>query len=190
MRFARGAHALVTIGPRIYAIGGKNLPGNQNASPEVAQLESFDTRSAKWSTLASMPAPRDHLGATVYRGQIYALGGRLADQSTLTRLDRYNPRTDRWVKVADAPVPISGMVLTAARGLLVAAGGEVPNAGQIYGTVRAFDPVRRKWKSLPRLPIPVHGYAGVATAKRVYVFGGSTCPGFHPTPKSYSLAMP
>jgi N-acetylneuraminic acid mutarotase len=190
MRYARGAHVLAAIGPRIYAIGGKNLPGNQDASPEVAQVESFDTRTQKWSTRASMPTPRDHLGVAVYRGQIYALGGRLADQSALTRLDRYDPRTNRWVKVADAPVPISGMVLTAVRGLLVAAGGEDPNAGHIYGSVWAFDPVRRKWRSLPPLPTPVHGYAGVGTAKRVYVFGGSTCPGFHPTPKSYSLPVP
>ena len=59
MRFARGGHALVAAQGRLYAIGGNTAAGN------VAPAEVFDPAANAWSTLPSLPVPRNHVSGFV-----------------------------------------------------------------------------------------------------------------------------
>lgn len=186
----RGGHALAVVGDRIYVIGGRADRTFNAGQPNVALVESFDTRSGTWSRHESMPEARDHLGAVAVGGTIYVFGGRLADGTPVARLDSFDPSSGAWSRLPDGPEPTSGIAVLATRGLLWAAGGEQPRAGQVLSGAWGFLLDEQRWIHLPNLPEPLHGYAAVSRGERVYVFGGSTCPGFSPVRTVSSLALP
>jgi N-acetylneuraminic acid mutarotase len=156
----------------------------------IAEVESFDVRSETWREHASMPEPREHLGVAALDGQVYAFAGRLPDGSISARLDRYDPATDTWQRLKDAPFATSGVALLPLDGGLYTAGGEEPHSVRVFGGTVAYRPGEDGWTRMPNLPKPLHGYAATTIGRRVYVFTGSTCPGFHPTDEVWSSTPP
>ena len=86
MPTARGALAAVAVGKKIYVMGGgaipkgKQLPDGLLPGGDVELLgttEVFDTETNAWSSLASMPTPRNHHSVAYADGKIYAIGGRV-----------------------------------------------------------------------------------------------------------------
>ncbi len=86
----RGAGWAVEAGGKFYVIGGAqaNLRGNPTApfthgTPQLAlgTMEEYDPATNQWRSRESMPTPRNHLLAAAVNGKIYALCGRLADDT-------------------------------------------------------------------------------------------------------------
>lgn len=63
------------------------------------------------------------------------------------------------------------------RGKIYVAGGMVGDSGRHLDRFQVFDPARRTWTTLPRLPEPVRAGAGVALQGAVFVLGGTTPAG-------------
>jgi hypothetical protein len=139
-----------------------------------------------------MPTPRDHVGVGAYGGKIYAAGGRRDHDYSLGAFERYDPVRDRWTRLRDIPRPASSFELVPVSGRLVAAGGGDANARPYWvsGQTWAYDPGKRKWSQLARLPEPKHGYAAAAVGDRIYLFGGSRCGAFRATDTAESLRVP
>jgi hypothetical protein len=75
---------MVAVGDRLYAVGGIGPTG---------RVLIFDPLSG-WTAGASMPEPRDHLGAVVIDDEVWAVGGRHTE--LVRRIDIYDPAADTW----------------------------------------------------------------------------------------------
>src|SRR5262245_34630402 len=67
------------------------------------EFESLEERTLlSWSSLASLPTPRQHFAAvTGEDGKIYAIGGQGANGQALNKLEIYDPATDAWTTGAN-----------------------------------------------------------------------------------------
>ena len=63
---SRYASCFGSIGPKLYDVGGANVP---------AVTESFQLTKHKWTTLASVPQAIIFPASAVYKGQLYCIGG-------------------------------------------------------------------------------------------------------------------
>lgn len=180
----RGAGAAVTIGDRIYVVGG--VADHERRT----ELEAYDIRTGKWERLAPMRSARDHLGGAALDGRLYVLGGRRGNDLSLTDFERYDPETDSWERLPGPPEATAGFGFEAVNGRLVAAGGENLRHRVLTGRTWAFDPQAREWDSLPDMDTPMHGHPMVEYRGRAYVFAGSECSGFHPFKRAASLEVP
>jgi N-acetylneuraminic acid mutarotase len=190
MSEARGGQGVAVVGDRIYVVGGRATRNFDGSEPSVGLVEAFDTKAGRWSRVTTMPDARDHLGVAELGGQIYVYAGRIPDGTTRTRLDRYDPATNTWTRLADGPVGTSGIVLLARDGELYTAGGEVPLHGQALGSAWVYRVAEDRWKETTPLPGTRHGYASVFHGDRLYLIGGSLCPGLDPTRRVYSRPLP
>ncbi len=84
LNHARAAAGAAVVGDKIVVVGG------QADGKLVPQTEVFD--GERWTDVAELPTPREHLGAASDGRYLYAVGGRAlsADQNTGT-LERYDP---------------------------------------------------------------------------------------------------
>ncbi len=180
----RGAAGAVTIGDRIYVVGG--VVDEQRKTT----LEAYDLDTGRWESLAPMQSPRDHLGAATLDGKLYALGGRRGNAVALDDFERYDPASDRWERLPGPPEATAGFGFEAANGRLVASGGENLRYRVLTGRTWAFDPATREWVALPSMDPPMHGHVMVEYRDRVYVFAGSRCSGYHPFRSAASLEVP
>src|ERR1700752_2511217 len=77
---------------RVLFIAFGLLSGLTAAMPAAAQ--------GVWSVKASMPAPREDVGAGALDGKIYVLGGTAHEDAQIARKEVYDPATDTWSKRA------------------------------------------------------------------------------------------
>src|SRR5437867_4706037 len=75
MHFARGGHALVAAGGRLYAIGGNTAAGN------VSPTEEYDPQTNAWSVRSALPHPRNHVAGFGGGGEVCGVGGRSPNTS-------------------------------------------------------------------------------------------------------------
>jgi N-acetylneuraminic acid mutarotase len=183
----RGSPVAVTVGERMYVIGGASvLPGAQAVHPaqphaSVAAVEEYDPASNTWRPRAPIPTPRNHAVAGVVNGKIYVVGGRVggafvsSGSSNVGVVEEYEPATDRWgAPKARMPSARSAMAAGVYQGRIYVTGGE----GQDYRSMftwrafEAYDPGSNTWSTLASLPISRHGLAGAMVGKRLHMVSG------------------
>ncbi|HZC14027.1 MAG TPA: kelch repeat-containing protein, partial [Thermoleophilaceae bacterium] len=164
----RAAAAAAVVGDKIVVVGG------QADGKLVRQTEVFD--GERWTDVAEMPTPREHLAAASDGRYLYAVGGRelSADKST-TAIERYDPADDSWTELEGMPQAAGGVGAAYAGGRVVAIGGEGTTAAS--DTVQAYDIRKESWSRLPALPRARHGVAVAAVGDAVYAIGGATSAG-------------
>src|SRR5437870_3188925 len=99
----RGAVAAAGIEEDGYAVGGVRDGGS------VDELARYDPATDRWEVLPPMPTPRDHLGAGVIKGRLYAVAGRNNTSFTLGNLEEFDPLTRTWSARAPMPTPRPGV---------------------------------------------------------------------------------
>lgn len=114
---ARSYVSAVTLGGRIYVIGGLDTGPSALATCEV-----YDPDTDSWSFIASLNSPRYDGYATVLGGLIYIVGGTSNGTDFLATTEVYNPVTNTWTLLN---VELGG--LGGVRGLGVAS-----SLGRIY----------------------------------------------------------
>ena len=132
----RSGLAAVT-GPdgRIYAIGGLDFL----RSPQpLATVEAYTIATNTWTTVASMPTPRQLLAAAVGPdGRIYALGGADAAGNPLNTVEAYDIATNTWTVQLSMPTRRSALAaVTGPDGRIFAIGGR--DESNALNTVEAF----------------------------------------------------
>jgi non-specific serine/threonine protein kinase len=168
LNHARAAAAAAVVGDKIVVVGG------QANGKLVPQTEVFD--GERWTDVAEIPTPREHLGAASDGRYLYAVGGRAlsADQNSGT-LERYDPAGDSWTKLEGMPKPSGSVGVAFAAGRVVAIGGE--GTTSVSDAVQAYDIPKGSWSQLPSLPAARHGVAVAAIEDSLYAIGGATEPG-------------
>ena len=163
----RVGHAMVTIGSRMYVIGGVG---------RTARTLVYDAK-AGWSAAAPLPSPRDHLRAVVWDKKVWVIGGR---GSGLTRrIDIYNPESDSWTRGPDLPKPMSAMAVAVLGGNLHVVGGENPAfiGGGVMSDHFFLRAGSKRWERRARPPLAVHG-AGFGDYQGVmFIAGGAARQG-------------
>jgi N-acetylneuraminic acid mutarotase len=153
---ARGAGGAAIVGRELHYFGGMDATRTQEQGEHW--VLNLDNPAAGWQAKASLPNPRNHLGAAALNGKVYAIGGQHGQESeqvAQSDVHRYDPATNTWTKVASLPGPrshLSGCVFTM-NGKLIVIGGETKFKTQT-NTIYAYDPATNKWSQLGTLPAP------------------------------------
>ena len=169
----RAAHALGTIGGKLYAAGGAD-----DTTGQLTSLEIYDISARKWTSGADMSVGRNHVGATVAGRQLYVLGGR-AGPREFNVVERYDPRSNAWKAPAPLRTARSGFAAVTVRGKVIAFGGEeLGPGGTTIEQVERYNPGTDTWTALPDMRTPRHGLGGVSRKRRVFALEGGPQPGF------------
>lgn len=174
----RAAHALGSIGGKLYAAAGAN-----SSSDGLRSLEVYDISKRRWKRGPRLDVGRNHVAGAVARGRFYVLGGR---PGNLAVVEAYDPDRRRWRSAPDLGTPRSGFAAVTARGRIVAFGGETS-----AGTIPEVEMLRgRRWIDLPDMLTPRHGLGGAARKGRVFALEGGPEPGFAFSGAVESLTIP
>ena len=160
------------------------VAGGWGPDRDKAPVEVMDTKTLRWSTVASLPHPRSQAIATICGGRMYIGGGSL-DHSNWTKsvlmcevsdLLQSPPGRSRasqvWREIAELQ-HISSSLITL-RGQLLAIGGCVTVSGEgETSEVRQYDVITNSWKVISHMTKTRHQcFAAVLTNDRVMVVGG------------------
>ena len=183
----RGSPVAVTVGDRMYVIGGA-VTGPKEAAVHPARahystgaVEEYDPATNSWRSRAPLPTPRNHATAGVVNGKVYVIGGRVggafvsSGSSNVGVVEEYDPAADLWgAPKARMPSARSAMASGVLGGRIYVTGGE----GQDYRSMftfralEAYDPATNTWASLPSMPVSRHGLAGAVVGNRLHMVSG------------------
>ena len=181
MHYARGGHALIAAGGKLYAIGGNTARGN------VAPVESYDPNANSWTVIGSLPDPRNHVAGFDGGGVACVAGGR---SPTTGRVDCLEVSVGEWKRqLADLPVPTSG-----GGAIAFPSGDVIVIGGQDAGETRVIDQfvylIAEGWPSAGKMLAPRHGFELAMFGDRAWACGGGSAPGLHPVATCTSLGNP
>lgn len=163
----RAAFALIPLGDRLYAIGGRDTTMNSVAISEV-----YDPALGTWSDLPALPAPRHHVAGFTYQEMACVAGGKFPYSA---RVDCLDPTSRTWHRLSDLPAATSGAGAVMLGGHLVVVGGE-GNALVPW----LFSLIGASWQRQSMF-LPRHGIQVAVLMDRAWVCGGGTLPDLHPT---------
>jgi N-acetylneuraminic acid mutarotase len=187
MPLRRQAGAAVSVGGKIYVIGGTGmLPGAANPpAPEsmivVGTNEVYDPATDKWETRREMPTARNHEAIGVVGGKIYAIGGRIGNANVANMIssptdvvEEYDPATDRWRGMTKMPTARSGLGWGTYQGMIYVLGGEVRDYHMdgIFRDMEAFNPATNEWFRLQPMVTARHGVNVSILGNRLHAIGG------------------
>jgi N-acetylneuraminic acid mutarotase/fibronectin type 3 domain-containing protein len=156
---ARGAGAMVRLGRTLHFFGGANA-GRQDASDHWTL--DLDGGSA-WQEAEPLPTARNHLGAMVLDGKIYAIGGQQGQDHNAVYFDTvevFDPQTGSWSTAASLPQVRSHITEATfvMEGRIFVIGGDRAHT-VAENSVFAYSPRSDSWTSLT--PLPARREAGV-----------------------------
>src|SRR5882672_4317555 len=187
MSTKRGSPVAVSLGDKIYVIGGAVTgPGQSAVHPQrphtsVGTVEEYDPAANTWRGRAPMPTPRNHAVGGAVGGKIYVVSGRVGGafisggSSNVGVTEAYDPATDSWsqglARMANARSAGAGGVWG---GRLYITGGEYQDPGMMatFRSLEAYDPATNTWQTLAPMPVSRHGLAGAVVGNRLHMVSG------------------
>lgn len=169
MLHARSAHAVVSTGDAIYAIGGTGAGG-----APVMQVERFDGN--EWRDETTLPGEGLNAPAAVAIGsRIYVIGG----FKTVTNVPTsdvlvYDVGTHAWSTAAPLPAPRGGHAAAALEGKIHVIGGG--NSRSTLADHSEYDPATDKWTGRAPLSRSKGSPAAVVLNDTLYSLGGRSGP--------------
>lgn len=112
---------------QLYVIGGQlHQEENQTA---LRVVERYDPATNKWTTVASLPAPRSHAmnGTFVMDGKIILVGGEDGFDKPHNTVFSYDPAANKWTTIGYLPANRSTVVAGAIGGQIIVATGNSPS---------------------------------------------------------------
>jgi hypothetical protein len=210
---ARAAGAAVSVGSRIYLIGGVVPYAN---SPDPVNQSIRTTRSViyldtarfplRWRRAPRLRQPREHFNAAVVGRRIWVFHGRNEVSTHMRGVESMAPGDSSWRREEPAPVGTSANILAAVGTCVYSFGGEFI-ASNTSGTLRAsqvFDVRSRSWSRLRTTvhdqPLDAagadskHGTYGIAMREngrtRIMAAGGAATAWFDPTSEVHVFTPP
>jgi N-acetylneuraminic acid mutarotase len=169
MTHARSAHAVVTSGNAVYAIGGTGAE-----SKPVLEVERFD--GTAWHDDATLPGDGLNAPAGAAIGKrIYVIGGFRTNTNVPTSdVLVYDPRTRAWSHAAPLPAPRGGHAAAVLDGKIHVIGGG--NSRTTLADHSEYDPSTDRWTDRAPLPYSRGSPAAVVFNGRLYSIGGRSGP--------------
>ncbi|CAN8061584.1 unnamed protein product [Agarophyton chilense] len=173
-------HAVVKNN-RVYVAGGRR---STSSAPEffedtVAEVDVYDFRSGKWSTITSLHRPRGGTASTVYNDRVYLIGGE-GDNRAWTEVDVLE--NDGFVQGISLPEPRHGTGVISCNGAIwIAGGARVLGGGNNADETYAFfegshpPPCRNTLEEKQNRPtVPEDGIGLADVSKKPAVTGASS----------------
>jgi N-acetylneuraminic acid mutarotase len=161
----RSAHAVVTNGTSVYALGGTGAGGRP-----VLQVERFD--GTEWVEETTLPG--DGLNApaaAVLDGRIYVIGGFGTNTNVATAEVRvYDPATKTWSQAAPLPAARGGHAAVVLDGRIHVVGGG--NDVSTLALHSVYDPAADAWSAAAPLPQAKGSPAAVVLDGELWAIGG------------------
>lgn len=178
----RNALGAAVVGDAIYAVGGRTAGGGPCSgfgAGVLATVERYDIASDSWTTVASLPSPRQDLAAAAVGGKIYVFGGCDASGSIVGDVDVYNPTSDTWSTApTDMPNPRASMYPVAMKGGTVYVIGGWDGFSPGLSTNDSYKVSTDSWTvGLLPMPTPRAEVGAAGHGGRIYIIGGGQ-PGF------------
>lgn len=175
----RAVGDVVTIGNRIYVVGGANGGGAQS-SVYVGEAAEATGDIASWSPVSPLPEPRKAHAAAAANGYLYAFGGGDTLNTRQTTVFYASVRADGslgvWQPSEPLPAPRANLGGVAARGYLYAIGGDDADvSGHATVWYAALDPDDGHvgpWIATTSLPTARTSLVAVTDSSHIYVIGG------------------
>jgi len=175
----------------IAACGDENLPSEPETSgPDTGAPAAPETGLAEvsnsWTRKASIPTARAGLVAATVNGRIYAIGGKMADQTPLATVEAFAPDAIiyQWYPRKSMPAPRaypSGAAVI--NGKIYVPGGF--NAqGEATRSLYVYNVAANTWTTKAQMPTPNGAGASAAIDGKLYVLVGPR-PGDPPKSKLY-----
>jgi N-acetylneuraminic acid mutarotase len=162
---ARSAHAVVTDGTQVFALGGTGAEGEP-----VLEVERFDgTRWVEETTLPGegLNAP----AAALVDGRIYVLGGFGTTTNVPTATVRaYDIASRRWGTAAPLPEPRGGHAAVVLAGKIHVLGGG--NDVETLALHSVYDPATDRWSEAAPLARAKGSPAAVVLDGKIWAIGG------------------
>jgi hypothetical protein len=210
---ARAAGAGVSVGNRIYVLGGV-VPFEDSPDPVNRSIRTTDSVihldttvfPLEWKTAASLREPREHFNAVLLADRIWVFQGRNETSTHLRGVESMAVDGGKWREEQDAPVGASANILAAVGERVFSFGGEFI-ASNVTGTLHAsqvFDVRDRSWSRLETTvetsPLDAtgadakHGTYGVTIIEdgvtKVMAPGGAATAWFDPMSKVHVFTPP
>ena len=183
----RGSPVAVTVGDRMYVVGGA-VTGPKEAAVHPARahystgaVEEYDPATNSWRSRAALPTPRNHATAGVVNGKVYVIGGRVggafvsSGSSNVGVVEEYDPAADLWgAPKARMPSARSAIASGVLGGRIYVTGGEGQDDRSMFTfrALEAYDPATNTWAALPSMPVSRHGLAGGVVGNRLHMVSG------------------
>lgn len=193
MGTARGDLALVTIGDKLYAVGGYGT--NYDMTVAGTLTEEYNPATDSWTTKASMKHPRGDLVGTALDGKLYAVGGwnEVYPPKPTNHVEVFDPVANTWttapslnqargdpaIGVKDGHIFIIGGE-TYSGGVPCAADGSSLSACWVCGAcipmhdVEMFDPATQTWTTMAPYPGSRFRFTAAVANDVIFTFGGHT----------------
>src|SRR6185295_7274914 len=189
---ARASGALVRLGRELHYFGG--LMADRNTDAGDHWVLNLDQANPSWLSAAPLPTPRNHLGAAVLNGKIYALAGwqhHDVSPTDVAIVEVYDAATGAWSTAASTPTVRSHFEPgTFVRdGRIVIVGGK--SNDQNVADITEYDPLTNTWTALtPALPTPVRAPIAKAIGSRIVTAGGGLGSETLPTTPTLVTTVP
>lgn len=174
----RGATGVVHYQNKFYVVGGLS-GGHGSPANSYNYFDVYDPARGTWNTLPNAPRDRDHFGAAVVNGRLYALGGRASVggsffNNTVPQVDVFNFSSNSWSTLpssSNIPSPRAGTAVAVLDGEILVIGGE--GNGNAYSKTEAFNPSNGTWRTLDSMNQARHGTTAAVCNNVVYIAAGS-----------------
>ncbi len=144
MPMARNHFGTVTLGGKLYAVGGQHGHDGCGGGVDVTTVHAYDPVTDRWARLADLPQVQSHTEPStfVHNGKIVVVGG---SSSGGRGIWEYDPATNNWKVLTDLQLPASLLAPVARvyRGNLFVLNGGQPSTSTptSVNRVKAFTPV-------------------------------------------------
>jgi N-acetylneuraminic acid mutarotase len=165
----RSAHAVVTTGDAIYAIGGTGAGG-----APVMRVERFD--GGEWRDETTLPGEGLNAPAAVAIGhRIYVVGGfKTVTNVPTAEVLVYDVGTHTWSTAAPLPAPRGGHAAVVLDGKIHVIGGG--NSRSTLADHSEYDPATNRWTGRAPLSRSKGSPAAVVFNDKLYSLGGRSGP--------------
>ena len=109
--------------------------------------------TGQWVSRAPLATARQEVGAARIGGNVYVIGGLLANFQATPTVEAYDIALDQWAPVAAMPAARDHMAVVAIGGILYVAGGFAGDF-QARDELFAYDPGTNVWTTLAPMPAP------------------------------------
>ncbi len=178
----RSGAAAITVGDRIYVIGG-GFRKPDGKFKFLTTVEIYHPATDRWEPGPDMLMPHDYPASALLDGSIYIIGGHHPDATEggpqtdpgFSFSERLNPTAGKWEELAPLPTPrfAASAVVYSEKVLCFGGVAFTPQGFNEYDRVETFDPHAGTWSNDSlSLPWPAAAHGSCLFSHRFYLLGG------------------
>src|SRR2546427_9103444 len=129
-------------------------------------------QTGTWSSIPTLPTPRQEVGVAAVEGRVLVIGGIDADRRGSSVVEIYDTPANQWRPGPPVPIPIHHPMVAAVGSKVYVAGGYTEPGFTPVANTFELDPDTLKWTQKADMPSPRGAGAAVAHNGKIYVIGG------------------